>query len=99
VAGTSVKLVVLNACFSDAAAEALLPTVDCVIGMRGTIHADAARVFAIGLYGGLGEQQSVAAAFEQARAAINLEGLQDAERPQLKARDGFGCGSFTTTKS
>jgi WD40 repeat protein len=88
-AGTSVKLVVLNACYTASIAEVLLAHVDCVVGMTGAIHDDAARSFAIGFYGGLGEHESVAAAFAQGKAAINLDGLLDAERPQLKARDGF----------
>jgi WD40 repeat protein len=87
--GASVKVVVLNACFTAPIAEALLAHVDCVVGMSGSIHDDAARSFAIGFYGGLGEHESIAAAFEQGRAAINLEGLRDAETPQLKVRDGF----------
>lgn len=47
-AGTSVKLVVLSACYTAPIAEALLVHVDCVVGMSGSIHDDAARSFAIG---------------------------------------------------
>jgi WD40 repeat protein len=88
-AGASVKLVVLSACYSEAPAEALLAHVDCVVGVGGSIHDDAARSFAIGFYGALGDQESVAAACRHGSAAISLEGLPDAERPQLKVRDGF----------
>ena len=87
-AGASVKLVVLNACYSDVQAEALLAHVDCVVGMGGAIHDDSARNFAIGFYGGLGERESVAAAYKQGRAAISVDGLPDSERPQLKVRAG-----------
>jgi WD40 repeat protein len=87
-AGASVQLVVLSACYSEVQAEALLAHVDCVVGMSGAIHDDAARSFAIGFYGGLGERESVAAAYRQGRAAISLEGLRDADRPQLKIRAG-----------
>jgi hypothetical protein len=82
----SVKLVVLSACFSDAQAQALLPHVGCVVGMRGSIRDDAARSFAVGFYGGLGERQSIAAAYKQGCAAISLEGLGDHDRPQLTVR-------------
>jgi hypothetical protein len=85
-AGSSVKLVVLASCYSDAQAEALLAHVDCVVGMSGLIAADAAKAFVIGFYGGLGERESVAAAFRQGCAAIALEGLRDRDRPQLKIR-------------
>jgi hypothetical protein len=81
--GTSVKLVVLSACYSEVQAQALLPHVGCVVGMSGAIRDDAARSFAIGFYGGLGERESVAAAYKQGCAAIRLEGLHDGARPQL----------------
>ena len=87
-AGDSVQLVVLDACYSELQAEALLAHVGCVVGVSGVIGADSARSFAIGFYGGLGERASVAAAYQQGRAAIRLEGLPDGDRPQLKVRAG-----------
>jgi hypothetical protein len=87
-AGSSVKLVVLSACYSAVQADALLAHIDCVVGMSGSIRDDAARSFAIGFYGGLGERESVAAAYKQGRAAISLEGWPDGERPQLIVRAG-----------
>src|SRR5215208_5626388 len=87
-AGGSVKLVVLSACYSAEPAEALLAHVDCVVGMSGALHDGMARAFAIGFYGALGYQESVAVAYQQGNAAISLEGLADADRPQLKARAG-----------
>jgi hypothetical protein len=88
-AGASVKLVVLNACYTAPIAEALLAHVDCVVGMSGAIHNDAARSFAIGFYGALGEQESVAAAYQHGKAAVCLDGLPDADQPQLLVREGF----------
>jgi len=88
------QLVVLNACYTAPIADALRAHVDCVVGMSGAIHDDAARSFAIGFYGGLGEHESVAAAFKQGRAAINLDGLHDADRPQLHTRDGFDAAQL-----
>jgi hypothetical protein len=103
-AGSSVQLVVLNACYTDSQAEALIAHVDCVVGTGGPILDTAARSFATGFYGGLGERESVAAAYKQGCAAIALEGgsgsvHRDAEdpypelrkqrdRPQLKVRPG-----------
>jgi hypothetical protein len=84
-----VRLVVLNTCYSASIADALLAHVDCVVGMSEAIHDDAARSFAIGFYGGLGEHESIAAAFKQGIAAIQLDGLPDADRPQLQVRSGF----------
>ncbi len=87
-AGASVKLVVLNACYSEGQADALLAHVDHVVGIGGSIHEDAARIFAIGFYGGLGEHESIAVAYRQGRTAIDLQGLPDGDRPQLKVRHG-----------
>jgi serine phosphatase RsbU (regulator of sigma subunit) len=85
-AGASVRLVVLSACYSDASADALLAHVDCVVGMGGTLQEDAAKAFAVGFYGALGEDESVTAAYRHGNAAIGLEGLFDVERPQLRVR-------------
>jgi len=93
-AGSSVKLVVLNACYSEPQAAALLTRVDCVVGMRGAILDDTARSFAIGFYGGLGERESVAAAYKQGCAAIRLEGQPDADRPQLRTRHGVDAAKL-----
>ena len=87
-AGASVQLVVLNACYSEPQAEALATHVDCVVGMGGSISDVAARSFAIGFYGGLGERESVAVAYDQGCAAIGLEGHAETDRPRLKVRSG-----------
>lgn len=50
-AGSSVRLVILNACYSNSQAEALVAHVECVVGMRGSINDAAAQNFAIGFYG------------------------------------------------
>lgn len=86
--GASVRLVVLNACYSEPQATALLAHVDCVVGVRGSIRDTAARSFALGLYGGLGEREPVAAAYKQGCAAISLVGQAESDCPQLKVRDG-----------
>jgi len=93
-AGASVKLVVLNACFTEPIAEILLAHVDCVVGMSGSIHDDAARSFAVGFYGGLGEHESIAAAFGDGRAAISLDGLCHADQPRLKVRAGLDAAQI-----
>ncbi|HWO25662.1 MAG TPA: tetratricopeptide repeat protein [Kofleriaceae bacterium] len=87
-AGGSVKLVVLSACYGDAAAEALLAHVDCVVGVRGALPDDMAQAFAKGFYGALGDRESIETAYRHGNAAISLEGLADAARPRLKVRAG-----------
>ncbi|HSR89109.1 MAG TPA: CHAT domain-containing protein [Candidatus Udaeobacter sp.] len=87
-AGDSVKVVVLNSCYSDEQAEALIAHVDCVVGMSGAISDAVTRQFAIGFYGGLGERESVAAAYAQGKASVSLAGLHWNSPPQLKVRHG-----------
>jgi hypothetical protein len=98
VAGGSVRLVVLSACYGEAAAEALRAHVDCVIGTSGELHEVAARSFATGFYGALGDQASVATAYLHGKAAISLEGLADAERPQLRVRAGCDPTELVLTR-
>jgi len=93
-AGASVRLVVLNACYSEPQADALLAYIDHVVGIGGTIHEETARVFAIGFYGGLGEHESIAVAYRQGQAAIDLQGLPDCDLPQLKVRAGVDATRF-----
>jgi len=88
-AGSSVRLVVLNACYTEAHAHALRGYVDCVIGTRGSIQDEAAINFSIGLYGGLGEGESIARAWAQGRAALSLKGHPDRDCPVLTVRDGI----------
>lgn len=84
----------LNACYTAPIATALLAHVDGVVGMNGVIRDAAARNFSIGFYGGLGESQSIGAAFQQGCAAINLYGLADADQPRLHVRHGSAAGEL-----
>jgi hypothetical protein len=86
--GTSVRLVVLGAGCSETLAEVLRAYGDVVVWMGRAIHHDAARSFAMGFYGGIVGREPVAVAYRQGRAAIDLEGSIDGERPQLKVRRG-----------
>jgi hypothetical protein len=84
----SVKLVVLDACYSAEHADSIATYIDCVVGMAGEIVDQAATSFSIALYGGLGEKESVAAAFKQGCAAIGMVGAGDPRQPKLRVRQG-----------
>jgi hypothetical protein len=94
-AAPSARLVVLNACFSDAVAEALRGVVDCVVGMRGAIGDDAARSFAVGFYRALGHRRSVGNAVEQAVATLAAKRLPDERLPICRTRDGVSAARLT----
>lgn len=87
-AGAAVRLVMLNANHSTVQAKALLVHADCAIGMAASIHNDSARSFASGFYRGLGDGESVAAAYRLGCAAIGVDGLPDGDTPRLMVRQG-----------
>lgn len=84
----SVKLVVLDACYSEHHAESIADHIDCVVGMAGGTVDEAATSFSIGLYGGIGEGESVAAAFKQGCAAIGMTSAGDPGQLRLHVRQG-----------
>jgi hypothetical protein len=73
-AGTSVRVVVLNACYSAGLAHELTEVVDHVIGMSGLVHDRAARQFAIAFYCALGNGRDLENAVAQGRAALASAG-------------------------
>ncbi len=92
----SVRVVVLNACYSDVQASAIAEVIDFVIGVTGTIGDLAARKFAAAFYRGLGFGQSVRTAFELGINALKLSGLtEDENAPTLKIK--LGCDPSTAT--
>ncbi|BAY27938.1 hypothetical protein NIES2100_77650 [Calothrix sp. NIES-2100] len=82
----NVECVLLNACYSEVQAEAIFQHIDCVVGMSQAIGDRAAIDFAVGFYDGLGAGKSLEEAFKFGRSAINLEGIPEYDRPQLKQR-------------
>jgi len=84
-----VKLVFFNACFSQGQASTVVQHVDAAIGMNAAVDDTMARVFASQFYSALGFGRSVKAAFDQAKAAILLEGLPGYDIPELFSRTGI----------
>jgi CHAT domain-containing protein len=82
------QLVVLNACESLDGADDLLQTVPVVIGMADAIDDAAAVTFASFFYNAIAAAQSVQAALDQAKLAMEAGALGDAVLPALRARDG-----------
>jgi hypothetical protein len=86
---SSTRLVVLNACHSRDIAEEVSEVVDCVIGMAQPIHNDTSVTFSSALYRGLGDGLSVRAAFDRARAQIQVRELVGSRTPQIRSRPGL----------
>lgn len=90
-AARSVRVVVLNACYSAVQASALRTTVDCVVGMDGVVGDDAARAFATRFYGALGNRKSIGNAVAQGVAALAARQLPDELLPRCMTRDGINA--------
>jgi len=84
----TVRLVVLNACFSREQAQAIVGEIDCAVGMNREIGDEAAIVFAAAFYGKLGFRASVAKAFAEGCVALRLEGIAEHRTPELLVRHG-----------
>ena len=69
----NIKCVLLNACYSEVQAQALVKQVDYVIGMLDTIYDKAAIAFSIGFYDGLGYGRNIDKAFNLGKNAILWE--------------------------
>jgi WD40 repeat protein len=90
-ASSSARVVVLNACYSDALADALCSVVDCIVGMHGAIEDRAARSFAVGFYRALGNRCSVGNAVAQARATLAAKHVLDEHLPMCRTRSGLSA--------
>jgi GH24 family phage-related lysozyme (muramidase) len=69
----NVGCVLLNACYSEEQADAIVNHIDYVIGMNQEIRDDAAIAFSKGFYRALGYECSIEEAYEFGRNAIQLE--------------------------
>lgn len=83
-ASRGVQCVVLNACYSEAQAEAIAQHISYVIGMSKEIGDDAAIKFAVGFYDALGAGWSFEDAYKLGCNAIDLEGIPEHLTPILK---------------
>jgi hypothetical protein len=84
----NIRIVLLNACHSEAQARAISQQIECTIGMSVAIGDEAAIVFASTFYGALAFGRSVGQAFEQGRTALMLQGITEENTPVLLARPG-----------
>jgi hypothetical protein len=92
-AGENTRLIVLNACYSEAQAKALAQHVDAVIGMGSAVSDETAIAFAKALYEALGERCNVKQAFSLAKNYVALQRLPGAELPVLVERAGVPAAS------
>ncbi|WP_345777575.1 CHAT domain-containing protein [Dyella sp. LX-1] len=85
----NIRLVFFNTCYSHGQAEAVVEHIEAAIGMNTSIGDEAARVFSSNFYSAIGFGLSVRKAFDQARAALMLEGIPEHDTPILFVQAGL----------
>ncbi|MGP4111706.1 CHAT domain-containing protein [Streptomyces sp. 4N509B] len=84
----NVRLVLLNACYSRPQSQAIVQSVDYVVGMKAAIADEAAVIFSSSFYRALAFGRTVEEAFRQAKVALMLEGVGQEDTPELLVRPG-----------
>ncbi|MEM9092299.1 MAG: AAA-like domain-containing protein [Cyanobacteria bacterium P01_F01_bin.53] len=82
----TIECVLLNACYSETQAKALMAQVPYVIGMNRAIGDEAAVKFAMGFYDALGYGRTYPQAYEFGLSAIDLEDIPETATPVLKVK-------------
>ncbi|HEX8200755.1 MAG TPA: CHAT domain-containing protein, partial [Isosphaeraceae bacterium] len=83
----NVRIVVLNACYSEEQARAIVQSIDCAVGMSAAIPDKAAIAFATEFYQALGFGKSVQEAFDLGVYRLTAEGTA-AGMARLHTREG-----------
>jgi hypothetical protein len=81
-----IRLIVLNACWTQPAASALSEIVGCAVGTRGKVSEGSSIQFAGAFYNAVASGQSVETAFEQALFVMDSEGFGRKDNPILLSR-------------
>ena len=79
----NIRLVFLNACYSEEQAQAIAEHIDCVVGMSDEIEDEAARTFSTAFYRAIGFGTDLLTAFNLGCNAIDIENLDDAQVPKI----------------
>ncbi|MEH1941540.1 MAG: type IV pilin-like G/H family protein [Nostoc sp.] len=94
-----VKCVLLNACYSEIQAKAIVQHIDYVIGMSQAIGDKAAIEFAVGFYDALGAGKSVEFAYKLGCRLIRIAGIPEHLTPTLLIKKQLQSGNLNKTAS
>jgi hypothetical protein len=78
-----VECVVLNACYSEIQAKAIVRHIDYVIGMKQQVGDPAAQAFAIGFYDALGNGRDIEFAYKYGCTSISMAGIPEELTPVI----------------
>lgn len=79
----NLRLVFFNTCYSKNQAIAVAEHIEATIGMNTSIGDEAARIFSSQFYSSISFGQSVKKSFDQARALLMLESIDEENTPEL----------------
>ena len=82
-----VECVLLNACYSEVQATAIVQHIPYVIGMNQAVGDRAALEFAVGFYDALGAGRSFERAFKEGCISIRMAGIEEHLIPVLKQKE------------
>lgn len=95
----NIRVVILNACYSEPMAVAVEEIVDCAIGTKGQLGDKAAIAFAGSFYRAIGFGRSVWNAFRQGLISVRHCNIYGHDVPQLLHRKSLDfCSDITTSK-
>ncbi len=83
---TQVNCVVLNACYSEIQAKAIVEHIPFVIGMNDAIGDKAAINFAVGFYKALAANRSIEDAYKFGCVEIRLQGIPEHDKPVIHVK-------------
>jgi hypothetical protein len=90
----NVRVVVLNACYSEAQAHAIVQSIDCAVGTSGPIRDDHAIAFAAEFYQALAYGRSVRDAFQLGVVRLQNQGYAQAEKlVRMHTREGVDAAT------
>jgi len=87
----NVRLVVLNSCYSESQAEGIAQSIDCVIGISGSVEDATATSFSRAFYQALGYGRNVKDAFDLGVVQVGLEGQAGQHALRLLAPRADPC--------
>tara|TARA_R110000868_G_scaffold411528_2_gene705166 strand:- start:59 stop:1114 length:1056 start_codon:yes stop_codon:yes gene_type:complete len=93
-----IRMVFFNTCYSRNQAESVSEYVEATIGMNTSIGDEAARIFSSQFYSAIGFGLSVKKAFEQAKALLMLEDINEEETPELFIKQGLSSEDIVIVK-
>jgi hypothetical protein len=84
----NIRIIVLNACFSKAQAEALNQHIDFTLGMKKAVADKMAIAFMGAFYLALASGRSVDTAFELGKVELDLGSIAGSDQPELFVKSG-----------